>query len=178
MAARPGGRHSASDRLLVMGQVTGPWGVKGWLKVMPYTETQDALLDYPVWQLRRTGADWQPVRVLDGKPHGKGLVVQLEGCTDRDAAARLSPAEVAVWRRELPDTGSDEYYWSDLIGLRVETLDGETLGVVDHLIETGANDVLVVRGEQECLVPFLPGRVVKSVELEDGLIRVDWSTDY
>jgi 16S rRNA processing protein RimM len=177
MAAQSRGRHADTDHLLVMGQLAGPWGVKGWLKVMPFTETQDALLDYPVWQLR-IGADWQPYRLLEGKLHGKGLVVQFEGCADRDAAARLSRAEVAVWRSELPETGSEEYYWSDLIGLRVDALDGTTLGVVDHLIETGANDVLVVRGEQECLVPFLPDQVVKSVDLEAGLIRVDWSTDY
>jgi len=168
---------TGADRLLVMGQVGGPWGVRGWVKVTPFTETQDALLDYPVWQLH-LGTDWRPVRLIDGKPHGKGLVVLLEGCADRDAAALLNQAEVAVWRSELPEPDADEYYWSDLIGLRVETLDGQVLGVVDHLIETGANDVLVIRGEREHLVPFLPDRVIKSVDTAAGLIRVDWSTDY
>lgn len=177
MAAQSDGNDSAADRLLVMGHIAGPYGVKGWVRVIPYTDTRDALLDYPTWQLH-SGDGWQAVSVLQGKPHGKGLVVQLDGYADRDAAATLSRAEVGVWRSELPATGRDEYYWSDLIGLQVVTLDGTVLGNVDHLIETGANDVLVVRGEQECLVPFIQGQVIKSVELDAGLIRVDWTTDY
>ena len=169
--------EASADRLLVMGQISGPWGVKGWLKVTPYTELQDALLDYPVWQLH-SARGWTSTRVVQGRVHGKGLVVQLEGITDRDAAAALGSVEIGIRRSELPEPEPDEYYWADLIGLRVETVEGRLLGTVDHLIETGANDVLVVTGEQEYLVPYVPGQVIRSVALDEGVIRVDWDPDY
>ncbi len=168
---------SQADDLLVMGHLAGPYGVKGWLRVAPCTRELTALLEYSPWYLYRKG-EWQPVELLQGKPHGKGLVVQLAECNNREQAAALSGTKIGVYRSELPDTAADEYYWSDLVGLRVINSDGSLLGTVDHLIETGANDVLVVRGEQEYLVPFITGQVIKSVDIGQQLIRVDWDTDY
>ncbi len=166
-----------ADSLLVMGHIAGPYGVKGWLRVTPYTGELTALLEYSPWYLYREG-EWKPVEVLQGKPHGKGLVVQLAECNDREQAAAMNGTQIAVYRSQLPDTAAGEYYWSDLIGLRVINSDGSLLGTVDHLIETGANDVLVVRGEQEYLVPFIAGQVIKSVDTVEQVIRVDWETDY
>jgi 16S rRNA processing protein RimM len=166
-----------TDTLLEMGHIAGPYGVKGWLRVVPYTEELTALLEYSPWYLYRQG-EWTPVEPLQGKPHGKGLVVQLAECADREAAAALGGTKIGIYRSQLPDTAADEYYWSDLIGLRVINSDGTLLGTVDYLIETGANDVLVVRGEREYLVPYISGQVIKQVDIGQQLIRVDWDTDY
>jgi 16S rRNA processing protein RimM len=168
----------AADRILVMGHVAAPYGVKGWLRVMPCTERLDSLLDYPSWYLRAAGGDWRKIGLVQGRVHGKGLAVQLEGCNDRDTAGIFAGAEIGIYRSQLPAAGTDEFYWSDLAGLKVVTVTGRLLGQVDHLFETGSNDVLVVRGEQEYLVPYITGQVVKSVDLAAGEIRVDWDPDF
>jgi 16S rRNA processing protein RimM len=169
---------AAADRILVMGHIGAPFGITGWMHVMPYTEQQDGLLDYASWHLRLHGGDWQEAGLVQGKLHGKGLVVQLDGCNDRDQAASWTGAEIGVARSRLPAAGENEYYWSDLTGLRVITLTGRQLGQVDHLFETGSNDVLVVRGEQEHLVPYIAGDVIRSVDLVAGEIQVDWDPDF
>lgn len=168
---------SQADSLLEMGHIAGPYGVRGWVRVTPYTEELTALLEYSPWYLYSQG-EWQPVEVLQGKPHGKGLVVQLAQCTDREQAAAMSGTKIAVYRSQFPGTEAGEYYWSDLIGLQVINRDGTVLGTVDHLIETGANDVLVVQGEQEYLVPFISGQVIREVDIGKQIIRIDWDTDY
>lgn len=168
---------TSADEPLVMGRIAGPYGVKGWLRVIPFTETQDGLLEYSRWYLRREG-EWQPVELVNGRRHGKGLVIQLAACADRDAAIELTGIDIGVYREQFPATGADEYYWNDLLGLRVINRDGTELGTVDHLIATGANDVLVVIGEQEFLVPYIRPAVVKSIDLEAREIRVDWDPDF
>jgi 16S rRNA processing protein RimM len=167
----------SSETPLLMGRIAAPYGVRGWVRVVTFTEVPENLLAYSPWYLNR-GGHWQEVELLDGREHGKGLVVQLQGCDDRDAAAALTGTDIGVYRSQLPPPDVDEYYWSDLVGLQVFTTDDRLLGVVDHLIETGANDVLVIRGERECLVPFVMGQVVQSVDLESGVIRVDWDPDF
>lgn len=169
--------HVSKDELLVMGQIASPFGVKGWVRVNAYTAMADNLLDYSPWYLNLQGG-WQATEPVAGRPHGKGLVVQLKECHDRDAAAALTGTDIGVYRSQLPPAGADEYYWSDLIGLQVVTREGQVLGVVDHLFETGANDVLVVKGEQEYLVPFIKEQVIESVDLESRIIRVDWDPDF
>ncbi|MGD2137955.1 MAG: ribosome maturation factor RimM [Gammaproteobacteria bacterium] len=160
-----------------MGRIAGPYGLKGWLHVVEYTAAPGNLLDYSPWYLNRRNR-WRPVERLDGRRHGKGLVVRLAGVDDREAAAALKGAEIGVYRDRLPVPGEQEYYWSDLTGLQVVTTAGKVLGTVHHLIETGANDVLVVRGEREVLVPFIRDQVIRAVDLAAGLIRVDWDPEY
>jgi 16S rRNA processing protein RimM len=162
--------------MIVMGHVSAPFGVRGWVKVRTYTETPDSLLDFPVWWLGK-GQDWREYRVLEANVHGSDVVARLEGSDDRNFAETLQGHEVAVPREQLPETGSDEFYWSDLIGLRVENAQGVVLGVVDSLMETGANDVLVVKGERQRLIPFVRS-VVLSVNLGDRLISVDWDAEF
>jgi len=145
--------------------------------VNAYTAMADNLLDYSPWYLNLQGG-WQATEPVAGRPHGKGLVVQLKECHDRDAAAALTGTDIGVYRSQLPPAGADEYYWSDLIGLQVVTREGQVLGVVDHLFETGANDVMVVKGEQEYLVPYIKEQVIESVDLESRIIRVDWDPDF
>ena len=165
------------DHVLVMGRLAAPYGVKGWLRVTSYTELPGNLLDYSPWYLRRQDK-WQATPIVSARAHGKGLVVQLKGCDDRDAAAMLTGTEIGVYRSQLPAAAADEFYWSDLIGMQVIAQDDRVLGRLDHLFETGANDVMVVKGEQEYLVPYIEGQVVQSVDLETRVIRVDWDTDF
>ncbi|MGQ9685192.1 MAG: ribosome maturation factor RimM [Thiobacillaceae bacterium] len=165
-----------TDELVVMGRIAAPYGVKGWVKVQPYTEYLDSLLDYPVWRLGSSGA-WRSYRVLDGRPHGRFLLAELEGVGDRDVAERLRGMDVAVARDELPEPGEDEYYWDDLIGLEVVNVSGLSLGRVEGLLETGAHDVLRVVGERERLIPFT-APIVLEVDPSARRIRVDWEAEY
>lgn len=163
-----------------MGRIQAPFGVKGWIKIKPFTETLDALLDYAKWQIGK-GGDWHGVEVEDACVHGDFIIAKLAGCNDRDAAFALRGREIAVDREEMPDPDEDEYYWEDLIGLAVVNRDGVVLGRVDSLMETGAHDVLVVKGGEEIgkeiLIPFV-GVYVLNVDLAQGIIEVDWGLDY
>jgi 16S rRNA processing protein RimM len=162
---------------IIVGRIAAPYGVKGWLRVVSYTELPDRLVDYTPWYLKH-GDTWLTARVTEVKHHTRGLLVRLPGCEDRDKALELSGSDIGIYRWQLPATAADEYYWDDLIGMSVMTLDGLRLGTVDHLIETGANDVLVVRGERERLIPFIQGSVIAMVDLDGRVIRVDWDPDF
>lgn len=169
--------NTPADSPIVMGRIARPFGIQGWLHIATYTELPENLLEYQPWYLHRQG-QWQAARLADGRHHGKGLVVKFSDCNDRDAAEALKGIEIGVYRDQLPESAADEYYWRDLVGLQVITQDNRVLGIVDHLLETGANDVLVIKGEEELLVPFIQGEVVKAVDLESREIRVDWDPDY
>ena len=166
-----------ADELVILGRIAGLYGVRGWVKVFSETEPRAGIVGYSPW-LVRVGGAWQAMDVAEGKAHGKGVIVRLAAVNDRDQAARLLGAEIAVGRDQLPPPADGEYYWADLEGLRVVTVEGVELGVVDHLFETGANDVLVVRGERERLIPLVMPDVVVEVDLEQGRMRVDWDPDF
>lgn len=176
MHARPGAAATDGADLVVMGRVAGAYGVKGWIRLQVFTERVDGLLDYPRWWLHGERG-WEPADVEAGAAHGRALLAKLRGCDDREDAAARRGCEVAVPRAELPPAAEGEYYWSDLEGMQVGNLRGEALGVVAGLLETGANQVLVVRGERERLIPFV-GPVVKSVDVARGELLVDWEADY
>jgi len=162
-----------------MGRVTVPYGVRGWIKVHTLTADPESLCDYPVWRLGRNG-DWREVRVIASRMQGNVLVAQLEGVDDRDAAAVLRGSDVGVPRAELPAAEAGEYYWADLIGLTVANIEQFEFGRVARILQTGANDVLVVGAEAgggETLIPFIAD-VIKEVDLKSGRIVVDWGEDY
>ncbi|WP_090880142.1 ribosome maturation factor RimM [Nitrosovibrio sp. Nv6] len=170
--------------MAVMGRVIGPYGVSGWIKVFPYTEYIDGLLDYPTWWLGRGDGEWRKFKVNAGEVHGNILTALLEQYSDRTAAMRLKGLQVAIPRTQLPvlpKSGKDGYYWSDLIDLEVVNLQGEELGKVAGLLETGANDVLQVKSmnedETERLIPFI-SQVIAKVDLKARRITVDWGVDY
>lgn len=164
------------SRRVVMGKVGGLYGVRGWVKVHSYASPPENLLRYRPWQLC-LGGDWRTLEVTGGRCHGKGLVAQLAGYADRDRARELIGADIAVERAQLEAPAENEYYWADLIGAEVVNRDGAAFGRVDHLLETGANDVLVVRGGGgETLIPFVTGRYVLEVDLARRRIVVDWET--
>lgn len=146
------------------------------MKVYSYTEPREAVLDYQDWLLGREGR-WQRVVLAEGKRHGKAVIARLEGIEDRDAAAELTGSDIGVDRDALPDPGEGHYYWADLEGLAVVHEDGTELGRVAYLMATGANDVLVVDGPYERLIPFVPEEVILDVDIAAGVIRVDWEWD-
>lgn len=159
-------------RLIPVGRIVGVFGVQGWVKVFSETARREDIFRYSPWYL-----DNRPWRLISGKRHGKALIAQPDGCDDRDAAAALIGRSISV-RRDQPPPSPDELYWADLEGMRVITAQGVDLGVVERLFETGANDVLVVRGERERLIPFLWERVVQDVDLDRREMRVDWDPEF
>ncbi len=161
---------------MVLGRVVGLFGIRGWLKIHSHTEPRAGILDYPRWQLRLADG-WREFAVRDGRARGRGVIASLEGVADRDAAAALVGARVAVRREDLP-AEEGAYYWADLQGLRVVTCGGVELGRVDHLFRTGANDVIVVSGERERLVPWVRPQVVVDVDLAAGVLTVDWDPEF
>ncbi|MBI5919373.1 MAG: ribosome maturation factor RimM [Nitrosomonadales bacterium] len=164
--------------MVVMGKIVAAHGIQGWVKIQPFTEYLDSLNDYDHWWLGAEKSPWREFELLDCAVHGKVLVARLAGCDDRNASEKLKGLLVAVPRKDLPEADEGEYYWSDLIGLRVLNLAGDELGVVDSLLETGANDVLVLKsGSGELLIPFIK-QVVDKVDLAEKVIRVDWQADY
>lgn len=175
-ASTPFGRDGQLGRMLVMGRIAGAHAVRGWVKIKTFTRDPDGLLSYPSWWVGRDGA-WREVMVEEAAVHGGGLIAKIAGCEDRDAAVALKGLEVSIPREQLPEGQADEYYWADLQGLQVRNLEGATLGVVTGLMETGANQVLVVEAERERLIPFVAA-VVKSVDLAQGSMVVDWGVDF
>jgi 16S rRNA processing protein RimM len=166
-----------ASRLVVIGRIAGVYGVRGWVKVLSDLEPPEAILDYPTWQVG-SASQWRPMVLIEGRRHGKGVLAHLASCDDRDVARALVGAEIAVARDEMPDPGPNRFYWTDLEGLTVRTVAGVELGVVDHLLETGANDVLVVKGDRERLIPYVWDAVVTQVDLEQGVILVDWDPEF
>ena len=163
-----------------MGRITAPFGVKGWLKIYALTSHTGNLCDYPVWWLGHEG-NWREVRVLDAKVHANALVAQIGGVESREAAAALKGVEIGVPRQRLPDAKANEFYWADLIGLRVVNTQNHEFGRVVRMVETGANDVLVVADEtgkgRETLIPFIAD-AVKKIDIAAGIVEVDWGEDY
>lgn len=161
---------------VVMGRITGLFGVRGWVRVYSYTEPREAILDYEEWSLDRNG-ERDTRRLTEGKRHGKSVIAHLDGVDDRDAAAALVDCDIVVARSALPALSDGRYYWSDLVGLTVVHRDGTALGRVAYVMETGANDVLVLEGDKERLVPFVVGETVLDVDLDKRVISVDWDWD-
>ncbi len=161
---------------VILGRITGIFGVRGWVKVFSYTEPREAVLDYGRWLLSKDGG-WREAKLAEGKRHGKTVIARIEGVNDRDEAETLIGIDIGVPREELPEAEAGQYYWADLEGLEVVRRDGSRVGTVAELLETGANDVMVVRGEREILIPFVMDRVIVDVDLAEGVITVDWDWD-
>ena len=161
---------------VIIGRISGLFGIKGWVKVHSYAEPREAILNYKRWLLER-GGDWQEASLEEGRKHGKTVIARLQGVTDRDEAAGLVGIDVGILRSDLPEPETGEFYWADLEGLQVVRENGEALGVVEYLLATGANDVLVVKGREEILIPFVIDEVIKDVDVAAGVIKVNWEWD-
>lgn len=160
-----------------VGKISGVFGIKGWVKVFSFTNPRDNILSYSPWLLKK-GTEEKIIAVLDGQLQGKTIVAQLDGINDRDQAASLMGWEVFIKHKQLPATSEDEYYWSELVGLSVETIDGVQLGHIDSLMETGANDVVVVKGDRERAIPFLLDQTIVNIDLDAGKMIVDWDPEF
>jgi 16S rRNA processing protein RimM len=174
----------ASEKV-ILGRITGVYGVKGWLKVFSYTDPMESIIDYSPWYIRaenRKKSPWTRVKLKAGKRHAKTVVVKLENCNDRDQAMTYIGSEIAINQSQLEALeGQHEYYWRDLFGLRVINQQDIELGVVKNLMETGVNDVLVVFSEKENkerLIPWTMHNAIVAVDLAKGVIRVEWDADF
>ena len=145
------------------------------MKIHSLTEPREAIFDYQPWLL---GESREEVRVSQGKKHGNRLIALFENIDDREAAERLVNRPIAVYREQLPESEEGEFYWTDLEGLAVELADGTPLGTIDRMMATGANDVMVVKGERERLIPFVLEQYVQRVDLEHGVVVVDWDPEF
>jgi 16S rRNA processing protein RimM len=179
---------SAANEKLIVGKISGVYGVKGWVKVHSDTDPREGIADYNPWFIQQGGhakGEWREIRLENGRRQAKTVIAKLEGVDDRDAAMQLTGALIAITPEQLQALNEDEFYWRDLIGLRVINREGIELGTVQRLMETGANDVLVVsteksveQGGRERLVPWTPGQAILEVDLELGQIQVDWDEDF
>ena len=169
-----------AGEFIPVGKISGVFGVRGSVKVFSYTEPRDNILRYKPLFLKRQG-QWIEIDISGGQLQGKAVVMSIRNVTDRDQALPLIGGELAIRREQLNAADQDEFYWADLIGLSVINTEDEVLGKVDHVLETGANDVLVVMQEgtkAQHLIPFVMDEVVLNVDLANQQIRVEWQSDY
>ncbi len=168
-------QDSRLEQFVPLGYISGVHGIRGWVKVHSWTDPREAILDYQPWLL---GEAHEPVQIRAGRKAGKTIIAALPGVEDRDQAGALVDQEIAVRRSQLPGLQDDEYYWADLVGLEVVTSSGRSLGRITRMMETGAHDVMIVDGDRQRLIPFVPGQYVKRVDLDDGCVEVEWDPDF
>ncbi|WP_395377083.1 ribosome maturation factor RimM [Marinicella sp. W31] len=158
-----------SAGLITVGKISGHFGVKGWVKVISYTEPRNNIFSYSEWLIENEN------HVLtQGKPHGKQLIAKLDGFDVREHSEVLIGKNICIEKSQLPDLGAEDFYWCDLVGLEVINQHTQSLGTVTTVFATGANDVLVVKGEEEILIPYIPDMYITEVDIEAGHIVVDW----
>ena len=184
------GSSRLKNEKLLLGKINGLFGIKGWVKVFSYTQPRSKIVEYKHWYLTRDLS--HSVEVETGHAHKAGVVVKLSSIEDRDAAADLVGQEIWVASEELAALPENEYYWYQLIGLDVFDCTNKYIGVIKDLMETGANDVLIVsaiseernsgqdskKSNKEYLIPYLQDQVVKTIDLENKRMVVDWDADY
>jgi 16S rRNA processing protein RimM len=164
------------EDLICVGHILGAQGLKGWVRIFSNTSPRDNIVNYSPWIIEQ--GDERKVVSITGRSQGKNVIARLEGCEDRSAAEALTGCQILIRPEQLPGLQAGDYYWSDLIGLKVESLQGESLGVVASMIETGADDVMVLSGDRERLIPFVIDDIVHEVDLERKRLVVDWMPDY
>lgn len=163
---------SIDTEYVVVGKIGATYGIKGWVKITSFTESIPDILDYSPWYLEDK-QDWKLIDVIEGRTHGKGVVAKIKGFDNPEQARLLNGKCIAINRSQLPKLKQQEYYWSDLKGLTVINQQNEVLGTVIYLIATGSNDVLVIKGEKEFAIPYLP-EVVTSIDLTEKIMHVNW----
>ncbi len=164
------------DDLICVGHILGAHGIKGWVRIFSSTSPRENLVKYSPWVIEQ--GDENTVVNVTGRIQGKNVVARLDGCDTRSQAEALTGCRILIAAAQLPDLQAGDYYWADLIGLTVESLQGEPLGVVSSMLETGADDVMVVTGDRERLIPFVIDDIVHKVDIEGQRLVVDWLPDY
>jgi len=159
-----------------LGKIGKTYGVKGWFNVVSFTDPIENIFEYTTWYLKND-SQWEAFELEAFRPHGKGYIAKLPGYDTPENSRLLTNREIGVPTSELPTLANNEYYWSDLIDLEVYTAEGQLLGKVTQVLETGANEVLCVQGERERMVPFIKS-VIQKVDLEQKRITVNWDPDF
>ena len=177
-------KDKADKARVTVGVLGAPFRTRGWVKVISYTDKADGIFKYSPWLIKHQGR-WVEVNIESWSQHNKDLVAKLEGLNIREEARALAGSEISVSTDSLPKLSDHEFYWNELLGMKVVTVEGYDLGRVVSLIETGSNDVLVVKSKldskldrRECLIPLLIDQVVKKVDREAQLIEVEWSVQF
>lgn len=166
--------NETNNEFVVIGKLGSTYGIRGWLKVFSFTEGVQDILQYSPWYLE-SSAGWQTIEVKDGREHGKLVVAKLKGYDTPEQARLLTGKQIAVKRSQLPALQKNEFYWTDLVGLTVINQHGETLGEIAYLMETGSNDVIVVKvNGKEYGIPYLPDTVITQIDLANKIMRVNW----
>jgi 16S rRNA processing protein RimM len=182
---------SQPEEYTTLGRIGAAVGIKGWVRLVSFTDPADNILQHRHFILApanggtgKAPGDVEKIEIDESRIQGKGFIGHICGCDDREQARQYTGRELLVAKTTLPDLDEDDFYWFQLEGLQVINLQDENLGTVHHLMETGANDVLVVKptgqslDDQERLIPWIREQVIKRVDLEDGIVRVDWERDY
>jgi len=167
-----------AQRLVLLGRIAGAFGVHGEVRIESWTQPRAAIFNYQPWLMRRPNGEDYWLDHIQGRQQGQQLIVHLPQVNERTQAQALYGSEIYVPRNALPPPEPGQYYWVDLEGLSVQTVDGVPLGKVSHLFATGSNDVLVVQGERERLLPFLEDEVIRSIDFAAGMMVVDWDPDF
>lgn len=170
------------ENLAIIGKITGVYGIKGWVKIHSDTQPMENIFSYGDWQVCMNG-QWTTVKVRSWRPHGKGIVAALDDCQDRTLAQKYCQCEVAVPKEVLPSGENGEFYYHQLEKLLVVTTDNVVLGRIDHMFNTGSNDVMVVKPCKESIdgrerwVPYAD-QYLQEISLEDGVVKVDWDPEF
>ncbi|MCC5792375.1 MAG: ribosome maturation factor RimM [Legionellaceae bacterium] len=164
-------------RWVVVGRFGKAHGLRGLVKVHSFTQPEDNILRYSHWHMQ-SSAGWVPVKLEDVRMQGRSLLAKVEGIDDRDAVIQLTNCDLAVAESALPSLPEGEHYWFELISMRVINQQGIELGEVKDILSTGANDVLVVRGEREHLIPFLVPQYVVQIDKKAKQMIVDWDENF
>ncbi|MBR9726660.1 ribosome maturation factor RimM [Shewanella intestini] len=169
---------------IVLGKLGSSHGIKGWLKITAYTDSVDGIFNYSPWLIKEQG-EWREVKVKQWKPQGKAVIAELEGVSNREQAQMLTNCEIAIMPEQMQKLADDEFYWRDLIGCEVTNTNGYNMGKVDQIVETGSNDVLLIKanvkdafGKVERMIPFVTEQFIKQVDLQGKQIIVDWDPDF
>ncbi len=168
--------HRRQDETICVGHITGAQGIKGWVRVFSNTSPRENIVNYSPW-LVETDNQLRAIEI-EGRLQGRNVVARLTGIEDRDQANELIGSKIYILPEQLPKLEEGEYYWSQLIGLKVESLQAEALGTIEAMMETGANDVMVVNGDRERLIPFVMDEVVTEIDLINRRVVVDWQPDF
>jgi len=175
---------SSNQQPVVVGKIGSTYGIKGWMKITSYTNSVEGIFDYSPWLIQEQGK-WREVKVSQWRFHGQAVIAALEGVETREQAQMLTNCEIAVLPEQIPELPEDEFYWRDLLDCEVINTKGYHMGKVDQIVETGSNDVLLVKanakdsfGKVERMIPFVPGQFVLEVNVPEKQIVVDWDPDF
>ena len=167
--------HENNKKLLV-GKINGFFGLQGWVKVFSYTNPRTNILNYSPWSIKVDG-NFQSIDITNGREQSKTIVAHIKGIDNREDSQKFIGQDIYINKEQLPKLTQGEYYWHELIGFDVINKDKERLGTVDYFVETGANDVLVVKGKKEYWIPYIEPFLV-SIDSKNNKILVDWDKDF